>query len=78
MALVVGRALLAAVAVAGDGDLEIHALISNTVAGTDPRGVGLRNNALLFAAVPVPRGACIGMTSTHATATATAAVISSS
>jgi hypothetical protein len=44
----------------GDGDLDVYALISNLPAGTNPDDVVLRNNALGFTAVPVPRATGIG------------------
>jgi len=44
----------------GDGDLDIYALISNVPNGTNPDDVVLRNNALSFIAVPVPRASGVG------------------
>ena len=44
----------------GDEDLDVYVLISNLNAGTNPDDVLLRNNALAFAAVPVPRASGIG------------------
>lgn len=44
----------------GDGDLDIYALISNVPDGTNPDDVVLRNNALRFTAVPVPRASGVG------------------
>jgi hypothetical protein len=44
----------------GDGDLDIYALISNAVAGTNPNDVVLRNNALTFSVIPVPPASGIG------------------
>ena len=44
----------------GDGDLDVYALISNVPAATNPNDVVLRNNALAFTPVPVPRAAGIG------------------
>lgn len=44
----------------GDGDLDVYGLISNVPAGTNPDDVILRNNALGFTAVPVPRASGVG------------------
>ena len=44
----------------GDGDLDVYSLISNVPAATNPNDVVLRNNALTFTPVPVPRAAGIG------------------
>lgn len=44
----------------GDGDLDIYAVISNVPAGTNPDDVLLRNNALTFTPVAVPRATGVG------------------
>ena len=44
----------------GDGDLDVYALISNVLAGTNPDDVLLLNDALTFTHVPVPPAPGVG------------------
>ncbi|WP_459976001.1 FG-GAP repeat domain-containing protein [Nocardioides pyridinolyticus] len=44
----------------GDGDLDVYGLISNVPAATNPDDVLLRNDALTFIPIPVPRAAGVG------------------